>query len=80
MPISMIVHTLAEVDIGTIGSMIGTVGFPVALSIGLLYYLFRVQSEHKEETNQLKDAINNLNVVMEKILEHIREEDEKRDK
>ena len=69
------VHALAEVDISAIGSLIGTVGFPVALSVGLLYYLFRVQKEHKEETNQLKEAITELKVVMSQILEHIRKTD-----
>lgn len=64
-----------EFDITTIGSLIGTVGFPVALSVGLLYYLFRVQKEHKEETNQLKDAITELKLVMSQILEHIRKTD-----
>lgn len=65
----------AEFDITAIGSLIGTVGFPVALSVGLLYYLFRVQKEHKEETNQLKEAITELKLVMSQILEHIRKTD-----
>ena len=69
------VHALAEVDVSAIGSLVGTVGFPVALSVGLLYYLFKVQKEHKEETNQLKEAITELKVVMSQILEHIRKTD-----
>lgn len=66
---------LLDVDVSMIGSLIGTVGFPVALSVGLLYYLFRVQKEHKEETNQLKEAIMELKLVMSQILEHIRKTD-----
>lgn len=66
---------LLEVDVNTIGTLIGSVGFPVALCVGLLYYLFKVQKDHKEETDQLKDAINNLNTVMKQILEHIRKLD-----
>lgn len=66
---------LLEVDVNTIGTLVGSVGFPVALCVGLLYYLFKVQKDHKEETDQLKDAINNLNVVMKQILEHIRKQD-----
>ena len=69
------IHLLADVDVSMIGSLIGTVGFPVALSVGLLYYLFRVQKEHKEETNQLKEAITDLKLVMSQILEHIRKTD-----
>ena len=69
------IHLLADVDVSMIGSLIGTVGFPVALSVGLLYYLFRVQKENKEETNQLKEAITDLKLVMSQILEHIRKTD-----
>lgn len=69
------IHLLADVDVSMIGSLIGTVGFPVAMSVGLLYYLFRVQKEHKEETNQLKEAITELKLVMSQILEHIRKTD-----
>lgn len=75
MLLSSILPLAAEFDVATIGSLIGTVGFPVALSVGLLYYLFRVQKEHKEETNQLKEAITELKLVMSQILEHIRKTD-----
>ena len=70
---------LLEVSPTEIGSLIGTVGFPVALSVGLLAYLFRVQKEHKEETNQLKGAIMDLRLVMSQILEHIRNDKENRE-
>lgn len=76
MPISTLASHLLDADFTAIGSLIGTVGFPVALSIGLLYYLFRVQKEHKEETNQLKEAIVELKLVMSQILEHIRKSEE----
>ena len=77
MTISMFVNNLLEADFSAIGSLIGTVGFPAALSVGLLYYLFRVQKEHKEETNQLKEAITELKLVMSQILEHIRKTEDK---
>ena len=71
---------LAELGATDIGALVGSVGFPVALCVGLLYYLFKVQKDHKEETDQLKDAINNLNTVMKQILEHIRKLDSTNDK
>lgn len=77
MSISMFVNNLLEADFTAIGSLIGTVGFPAALSVGLLYCLFRVQKEHKEETNQLKEAITELKLVMSQILEHIRKTEDK---
>lgn len=73
--LQLFTHVLTDFDVSMIGSLIGTVGFPVALSVGLLYYLFKVQKEHKEETNQLKEAITELKLVMSQILEHIRKTD-----
>lgn len=71
MPISTLASHLLDADFTAIGSLIGTVG--------LLYYLFRVQKEHKEETNQLKEAIVELKLVMSQILEHIRKSEEDED-
>lgn len=78
--INLFLTPLAELGATDIGALVGSVGFPVALCIGLLYYLFKVQKDHKEETDQLKDAINNLNTVMKQILEHIRKLDSNTDK
>lgn len=59
--------------ISAVGAFIGSVGFPVALTIGLLYYLFKVQKEHREEVNALKDAINNLNLNMSESNKEIKD-------
>lgn len=80
--------TALQVDIGTISTLIGSVGFPVALCIGLLWYLMKLQqthkeelvelqNAHKEESDKLSEAISNNTIVMQQILEHMRKEDEK---
>ena len=80
--------TALQVDIGTISTLIGSVGFPVALCIGLLWYLMKLQqthkeelvelqNAHKEESDKLSEAITNNTIVMQQILEHMRKEDEK---
>ena len=87
--ISFLLSTYAlQVDVGTISTLIGSVGFPVALCIGVLWYLVKLQQSHKEELNELAkshksemdgmtEAIQNNTVVLQQILEHMRKEDEK---
>lgn len=47
---------------------ISTVGFPIVMCIILLYEIKQMTDSHKQETNALKDALNNNTVVLEKIL------------
>lgn len=47
---------------------ISTVGFPIAMCLVLLYEIKEMTDSHKEETNALKDALNNNTIVLEKIL------------
>ena len=74
-----LVFTALQVDIGTISTLVGSVGFPVALCIGLLWYLMKLQQTHKDELVELQnahkeesdkwiEAINNNTRVMEKVL------------
>ena len=83
-----LVFTALQVDIGTISTLVGSVGFPVALCLGLLWYLLKLQqthkeelvelqNAHKEESDKLSEAITNNTIVMQQILEHMRKEDEK---
>lgn len=54
--------------INEIAQTISTVGFPIAMCLVLLYEVEEMNKSHKEETNSLKDALNNNTVVLEKIL------------
>lgn len=53
---------------------ISTVGFPIAMCIILLYEIKEMTEAHKEETNSLKDALNNNTVALEKILTKLGED------
>lgn len=66
--ITLFYHHLLEVEPSTISSWIGSLGFPIVMAIGLLWYLFKVQKE-------LEVKISDLTVVMKQILEHIRKTD-----
>ena len=57
---------------------ISSVGFPIVCSILLGYLLIQEQKNHKEEMNQLKDAINSNTIIMtelKQLLEDLRNED-----
>lgn len=66
--ITLFYHHLLEIEPSTISSWIGSLGFPIVMAIGLLWYLFKVQKE-------LEVKISDLTVVMKQILEHIRKTD-----
>lgn len=54
---------------------ISTVGFPIVMCLVLLYEIKQMTDAHKEETNSLKDALNNNTVVLEKILTKLGEDE-----
>lgn len=57
-------------DITTITQFIGTLGFPIAACCVLFWYLQKESENHKQEMNNMKDAIDaNTSIITElKIL------------
>lgn len=45
-------------------TIIQTVGFPIACCIGLFIYLIKTAKSHKEEVNELKEAIYSLKTAV----------------
>ena len=45
-------------------SAVSTVGFPIAMSLLLFWYLQKESESHKEETASLKDAIDKLEIAI----------------
>lgn len=43
---------------------IGTVGFPIAMSLMLFFYLQKETETHREEQSSLKEAINELKLAI----------------
>lgn len=50
-----------------IGQLIGSLGFPIVMSILLFRHLEKEQEAHKEEVASLKDAINDLRLTLTAI-------------
>lgn len=63
-------------DINTITSLIGTVGFPIVCVIGMAWFVYKQLNTHKEEMDKMTEALNNNTRVLSQILEHMRDEEE----
>lgn len=51
-------------DVTQISSVIGTLGFPIAACIALFWYLNKERETHEKEIDELKNCINENNVVL----------------
>ena len=59
-------------DMSTVTSLIGSLGFPIACCIALFWYLTQVNKRHKEEMDKMSEAINNNTNVMNNLIEEMR--------
>ena len=51
-----------------IATLISTVGFPIAMSLLLFWYMTEQNKSHKEETNGLKEAISKLELAITTLI------------
>lgn len=58
-------------DINAIIQIISGVGFPVAVCLICFWYINKQEEEHKEEVNNLTDAINNNTLIMQKLCDKL---------
>lgn len=69
-------------DITTVTSLISNVGFPIAVSIVCIWYVYKtdnkhteqikeITKEHKDEIMQLRESIENNTHVMQALLDHL---------
>lgn len=49
-------------------TLVSTVGFPAAMCLILLYYIFKREEEHGKEMSELKKAINNNTNVISRLV------------
>ena len=62
-------------SIDTIMSAISTVGFPIVLSVGLLYVILMIFKAYREDVDKLKEALNNNTLVLQKLIDKLDKED-----
>lgn len=52
-------------------SIISTVGFPIALTLILLWYIYDSNNKHKEEIDKMSEALNNNTLALTKLLDRM---------
>lgn len=74
-------------DINSLASLIGTLGFPIVACCAMAYFFARVndnyrndikeiQANHKEEIAGMTEAINNNTLVIQKLVDRMDREDD----
>lgn len=58
-------------DVNTISTLIGSIGFPCVMCLMMFKYMQDEQNTHKQESETLKDAINELKVAITALTERI---------
>ena len=56
----------------SIGSLIGSLGFPIVCCVALFWYMVKSNEKHKEEMDKMAEAINNNTKVMTELLAEIK--------
>lgn len=51
---------------------ISTVGFPIAMCCALLWYCFKLNTVHKEETDKFTEAIHEVTVALQQLTDFLR--------
>lgn len=58
-------------DVSTITSLIGSLGFPIACSIALFYQLHKSDENHKEEMTKVTEALNQNTIAISSLTEKL---------
>lgn len=51
---------------------ISTVGFPIAMCCALLWYCYKQNNLHKEETEKLSNAINEMTLMLQQLMDFLK--------
>lgn len=54
-------------DANVLTQLIGSLGFPIALCVALLWLLVKINEQHKEEMNKITEALNNNTVAITQL-------------
>lgn len=68
-------------DLTSITNLISTIGFPIAISLVLMWYIMKLNDNHSNEVKALTNALNNNTVILQRVCDKLDLElDSKEDK
>lgn len=56
----------------TILEAIKSVGYPIVISLALLWYCFKLNEMHKVETDKFTEAINNVTLALQQLTDFLK--------
>lgn len=69
---------IEAMDINPVVTIISQFGFPIAVALVLMWYIYKMNQEqkeerkaHKEEIDKLSKAVNNNTLVMQKLIDRL---------
>lgn len=58
-------------DVSTISQLIGSLGFPIVVSLLLIYMNYKQDEQHKAEMDKLTESLNNNTIALTKLTERL---------
>lgn len=58
-------------DMNSITEVISNLGFPIAVCVALFWYLMKQNEAHREETEKLRQALENNTLIITKLYERL---------
>ena len=55
-------------------TLITNVGFPIGLTLILLWYIYDSNNKHREEMNKMSEALNNNTLALTKLIDRLERE------
>lgn len=64
-------------DVSALIQIVGSLGFPIAASVAVFWYLMRESENHKQEVGKLSEALGNNTIALTKLCDELRKGDKK---
>lgn len=58
-------------DFTELANVVANIGFPMAVCLICFWYINKMQCQHKEEMDGIREALNNNTLVMQKLVDKL---------
>lgn len=58
-------------DLTAVTNLISTIGFPIAISLVLMWYIMKLNDNHSNEVKALTNALNNNTVILQRVCDKL---------
>lgn len=63
-------------DINAITTLIGSVGFPCTMCLIMVYIVYKMNEQHKQEMDTLRDSLNNNTLAIQHLTDLINKKED----